>query len=611
MAVTVGKLAQALRIQTDATADVAEPHKTILTDLLAWAEAEVSASAPRAPEVHSDQAIIVMCGYVYDSPSARRGESYANAWSNSGASTILRRYVQRRAVVLDGEAPAGSTGGPGVDQVARDGVAQNRIDIDAADAAITTNTRDIARNKAAIGQGGGVTREQLTEAVRMEAEARATADDNIETALDTVAKRTTAIEANGWVTEARLADDAVTGRKIAAKTIGGGLIGDNTILARSIREQSLGSREIADGGVNTSELAASSVTKEKLSKKVQDEIDAGGGGVAALSVALGDSDLTNSDGLAAAPVFPAFKNNEWVTTVVRFAGEGSGYSEDTGMQAVPPGSYKIETAVRYLLVRNIRDIQGALWDLRTRVMNATDNVEMHSQTTLGRGATPHGQAIEHDIDFSFAPSKSIQIHVELGVRRKPVGGATQGSVTVTGGVFELDGTESTADLAARVAALEARQAGAGPKRYSMNLTMPAFSGFGPDNFFVAKVTAGIPDGLLAAGMAGKIVRGWIRQRAADWDGLRGFTANKGIGQPIIRNNGSAPSDGDTSGAPYADMYFERLDGRGRYIVLGTFAPAYNLLVAIRWKSDGIEFALGGDSTAYGWESTDVTLEFEE
>lgn len=105
MAVTVGKLAVVLRIQDDATAAVAEPHMTILADLLKWARAEVAAQAPRAPEDSQDQAIYTLCGYVYDVPTAARGTAYANAWDNSGAKHILRRWITRRAVLLTREDP--------------------------------------------------------------------------------------------------------------------------------------------------------------------------------------------------------------------------------------------------------------------------------------------------------------------------------------------------------------------------------------------------------------------------------------------------------------------------------------------------------------------------
>ena len=121
MAVTVASLAIHLRLQTDPVAAVPEPTNTVLTGLLAWASADAARRAPMADESSLDQAIIAMCGYVYDAPPSRRGEGYANAWRSSGAAEMLRPWVRRRAVVLGvvdapgeggGAAPSGGGAAP-------------------------------------------------------------------------------------------------------------------------------------------------------------------------------------------------------------------------------------------------------------------------------------------------------------------------------------------------------------------------------------------------------------------------------------------------------------------------------------------------------------------
>lgn len=114
MAVTVSQLAAALRITKDPTAPVAEPRLGILTRILNFAQAEVSARAPDAPAAVADQAVVQLAAYIYDSPNAGSRGSFANSWENSGAPVILRRYLLRRGVVV---APSGqvqqASGGAG------------------------------------------------------------------------------------------------------------------------------------------------------------------------------------------------------------------------------------------------------------------------------------------------------------------------------------------------------------------------------------------------------------------------------------------------------------------------------------------------------------------
>ena len=133
MAVSLGELAVALRIQVDPTADVAEPEKSILERLQGWAAEEIKARAPGATESARDNALVLLVSYLYDRPGSTGGAGFSNAWDNSGASNVLRRFVKRRAVVLSEDA-AGAVGRPdngGTVDGGGSGDGLNRAEVDA------------------------------------------------------------------------------------------------------------------------------------------------------------------------------------------------------------------------------------------------------------------------------------------------------------------------------------------------------------------------------------------------------------------------------------------------------------------------------------------------
>lgn len=108
MAVTIGQLAAALRI-TDGT-DPIDPELTILTRLAAVADAFNELLAPKAPEVIRDEAKIRFCAYLFDAPTAGRGDFYGNGWRNSGAAGLVSRWQERRAGIQgESTAPGGAT----------------------------------------------------------------------------------------------------------------------------------------------------------------------------------------------------------------------------------------------------------------------------------------------------------------------------------------------------------------------------------------------------------------------------------------------------------------------------------------------------------------------
>lgn len=62
------------------------------------ARALVGQQAPNAPNEVQLEAVISIVGYLYDRPSAASGARFANVWRNSGASSMLRPWLKRRAV---------------------------------------------------------------------------------------------------------------------------------------------------------------------------------------------------------------------------------------------------------------------------------------------------------------------------------------------------------------------------------------------------------------------------------------------------------------------------------------------------------------------------------
>ena len=99
MALSVGELAVQIRVATD-SADVPVEITEVLTRIHSWASAEIDRLAPSAPAETRDMAVIQIAAYAFDRPSASPGTSYANALMNSGAASILKPYIKRRAVII-------------------------------------------------------------------------------------------------------------------------------------------------------------------------------------------------------------------------------------------------------------------------------------------------------------------------------------------------------------------------------------------------------------------------------------------------------------------------------------------------------------------------------
>ena len=95
MALTVTSLAAALRIG-DGIGAPEEPQLGILTRLLNVGNSIVEARAATAPSDVKDEAVIRLCGYLYDSPTAAQGDGYAFAWRHSGAAGLCSFWIQER-----------------------------------------------------------------------------------------------------------------------------------------------------------------------------------------------------------------------------------------------------------------------------------------------------------------------------------------------------------------------------------------------------------------------------------------------------------------------------------------------------------------------------------
>ena len=93
MAVTTEQLIIALRL-----GDTTE-ERAIADRLIPVATELVNKTAPDAPDLIKDEAVIRLAGYWFDMPNAPRGTAYAGALRNSGAKSILLPYRVMKAGV--------------------------------------------------------------------------------------------------------------------------------------------------------------------------------------------------------------------------------------------------------------------------------------------------------------------------------------------------------------------------------------------------------------------------------------------------------------------------------------------------------------------------------
>ena len=91
MALTIKNLADYLGLESTDNDQNAE-----LQRLLDAANATIEDEAPTAPTAIKDLAVQRFAAYQHDQPFASRGHSFANAFVNSGAGSVLSRWRIRR-----------------------------------------------------------------------------------------------------------------------------------------------------------------------------------------------------------------------------------------------------------------------------------------------------------------------------------------------------------------------------------------------------------------------------------------------------------------------------------------------------------------------------------
>lgn len=95
--VTVADIALELRLIADASDTVPSGHSVILTRLMATASALVLRYAPAAPDSQHNEAVVRVCGYLYDVGPHERGRMQ-DPLAQSGASALLGPWRAQRAV---------------------------------------------------------------------------------------------------------------------------------------------------------------------------------------------------------------------------------------------------------------------------------------------------------------------------------------------------------------------------------------------------------------------------------------------------------------------------------------------------------------------------------
>ena len=101
VAVSLESLAVELRIISEVTDDLPAGQAATLTRIRAYGLIEIDLVAPNAPEVAKDIALVRLSGYLFEAPPAPVGSGFADSMRNSGALSVLSRYIVRRAIAID------------------------------------------------------------------------------------------------------------------------------------------------------------------------------------------------------------------------------------------------------------------------------------------------------------------------------------------------------------------------------------------------------------------------------------------------------------------------------------------------------------------------------
>ena len=98
MTLTVQQLANAIRL-----GDPDEETSAILTRQMNAATALIEArtNADTLPADVKDEAVVLLCGYLFDSPTAGQGDRYMAAWRYSGAASLLAPWTLRKTGISE------------------------------------------------------------------------------------------------------------------------------------------------------------------------------------------------------------------------------------------------------------------------------------------------------------------------------------------------------------------------------------------------------------------------------------------------------------------------------------------------------------------------------
>ena len=90
-----------LRIIGSTTTPFPVGQESIVTNLHAFVFGLIEDRAPDAPEWAKNQAAIVLAGYEYNKPPSSEGRGYGNVWTNSGAETILGKWIEIKTIPIE------------------------------------------------------------------------------------------------------------------------------------------------------------------------------------------------------------------------------------------------------------------------------------------------------------------------------------------------------------------------------------------------------------------------------------------------------------------------------------------------------------------------------
>lgn len=92
---TSDQLATELRLETGVSAP--DGQGGVIDRLRLAVAAFVEHRAPDAPDDIQTKAVVIMAGYIYDSPLSPERQTHASAWLYSGAASLCKPWIERRA----------------------------------------------------------------------------------------------------------------------------------------------------------------------------------------------------------------------------------------------------------------------------------------------------------------------------------------------------------------------------------------------------------------------------------------------------------------------------------------------------------------------------------